>query len=130
MTQQYGSSNIIFGNKGEDLVVEYLEKNNFKILERNFYIQRKIGEIDIIAKKSDLIVFVEVKRRSSTYTKISDIITAKKRSCIIKTAELYLLKNNINTNQFILRFDIAYIITDLKEKTNNIEYFENVFTKI
>jgi len=130
MTQQYGSSNIIFGNKGEDLVVEYLEKNNFNILERNFYIQRKIGEIDIIAKKSDLIVFVEVKRRSSRYAKISDIITTKKRSCIIKTAELYLLKNNINTNQFILRFDIAYIITDLKEKTNNIEYFENVFTKI
>lgn len=130
MTQQYGSSNIIFGNRGEDLVVEYLNKNSFKILERNFYIQRKIGEIDIIAKKNNLIVFVEVKRRSSTYIKISDIITAKKRSCIIKTAELYLLKNNINTNEFIFRFDIAYVITNLKEKTNNIEYFENVFTKI
>ena len=51
-----------FGNTGEDIATEYLEKQGYIILERNFYCKQ--GEIDIIAKDKNEVVFVEVKSRS------------------------------------------------------------------
>ena len=47
-----------FGNTGEDIATEYLEKQGYIILERNFYCKQ--GEIDIIAKDKNEVVFVEV----------------------------------------------------------------------
>ena len=51
----------IIGSLKEGLAISYLEQNDFEILERNF--KCKIGEIDIIAKKDDIIRFIEVKYR-------------------------------------------------------------------
>ena len=47
------------GNLGEEIATKYLEKHNFKIIKRNFYCRQ--GEIDIIAKDKEEIVFIEVK---------------------------------------------------------------------
>ena len=52
-----------FGNTGENLATEYLEKQGYTILERNFYCKQ--GEIDIIAKIKKTLVFIEVKTRKS-----------------------------------------------------------------
>ena len=52
-----------FGKKAEDLAVEYLQKNGYKILVRNFRFQK--AEIDIVTEKDSLIVVVEVKARST-----------------------------------------------------------------
>ena len=51
------------GNIGEDYAVKILKKNKYKIVERNFTIRG--GEIDIIAKNGDYVIFVEVKTRSN-----------------------------------------------------------------
>ena len=51
------------GNLGEELAIELLKKNGYKILQRNF--QCKLGEIDIIALDKNTLVFVEVKTRWS-----------------------------------------------------------------
>ena len=53
-----------FGKCGEDLASAFLQNKGYKIIERNFRFGRN-GEIDIIAKKDDLVLFVEVKNRSS-----------------------------------------------------------------
>ena len=54
-----------FGNVGEQIAAEYLVKNGFKILDRNFRYGR-FGEIDIIAVENEYICFIEVKTRTSS----------------------------------------------------------------
>ncbi|MEN8187811.1 MAG: YraN family protein, partial [Bacteroidota bacterium] len=53
------------GKKGEDLAVEFLIKNGFEILDRNWRFKK--AEIDIIAQKDDLLVMAEVKTRSTDF---------------------------------------------------------------
>ena len=51
----------VIGAFKEDIAISYLEENGFKIIERNF--KCKIGEIDVIAKKDEVIRFIEIKYR-------------------------------------------------------------------
>jgi len=80
------------GSKGEDLAVAHLEKERFKIIERNFRGQR--GEIDIIAKKGKTLYFLEVKARGSgSIIDPLEAVTPAKQQSIRRTAEYYLLKH-------------------------------------
>ncbi|MGI5913403.1 MAG: YraN family protein [Bacteroidales bacterium] len=111
----------ILGKKGEELAAEFLKKEGYTILEKNW----KAGklEIDIIARKEDEIIFVEVKTRSDNYlaTPESAVNTKKQRS-IISAANRYLKKNGIDMES---RFDI---ITLVKEKDNFIiDHIKNAF---
>ncbi|WP_168236858.1 YraN family protein, partial [Campylobacter fetus] len=54
-----GLKEYLFGFKGENMAAKYLVSQGFEILEKNFH--SKFGEIDIIAKKDDVLHFVEVK---------------------------------------------------------------------
>ncbi len=114
------------GNFAESIVSNFLEKQNFQILSRNFTI--KGGEIDIIAKKEDLIIFVEVRSWSRVFweegTPLQTISKAKMKR-IIKTAKYYLLKNRYNIDNFFIRFDVAGVVGE--EKEQKIEYFEGAF---
>ena len=96
------------GQLGEDKACEYLEKNNYTILERNFRCSQ--GEIDIIAKdlsKNEL-VFIEVKTRSSfLYGMPSEAVTKIKKRHLLSASKYYLFKNNI-TNSFV-RFDVVEV---------------------
>lgn len=87
------------GNLGEEIAVEYLKEHGYKILDRNFR-YKGYGELDIIAKKSDDLVFVEVKTRfksgnDSNYAP-EDNITYFKQKQLIKLAKIYLAKNKIS----------------------------------
>ena len=55
--------NKALGNKGEEIASSFLVEKGFELLKRNYRIYR-VGEIDIIAKKENLIIFVEVKTRN------------------------------------------------------------------
>lgn len=79
------------GSQGEDLACQYLRKLGYKILQRNFRIRG--GEIDIICKDKDYLVFVEVKARySHEYGLPSESITPWKIKALSKTALFYIQK--------------------------------------
>ena len=95
------------GNLGEEIAAEYLEKYDYKIIKRNFYCRQ--GEIDIIAKDKEEVVFIEVKTRSSiNFGQPSEAVNSVKQKHMIKAAQYYLYKNNC-LNDFI-RFDVVEIL--------------------
>ena len=97
------------GSYGEKIASDFLEKENHKIIDRNFRCYR--GEIDIIAydMTTKELVFVEVKtRRNFNYGIPAESVTKKKLNHIRKTIEYYLYKNEIE-NVFI-RVDIIEIV--------------------
>lgn len=110
------------GKKAEDLAVEYLEKNSYKILVRNFRFQK--AEIDIIAEKENLIVVVEVKARSTDAFMLPQEAVIKTKIKLIVSAANYYLEE-FKKNQEV-RFDIISVLPD--EKSNfTIEHIENAF---
>lgn len=108
----------ILGKNGEDVAAEYLMKNNYKIIERNF--SCKTGEIDIIALKDDYLVFIEVKTRSSNkYGLPSEAVTKSKLQHLYKTARYYAYIRNLQ-DEFI-RFDVIEVyFENSKYKVNHI----------
>ncbi|MBI5414758.1 YraN family protein [Candidatus Peregrinibacteria bacterium] len=112
-----------FGDKGEDLAVEYLKKRGYTILDRNFQTQR--GEIDIIAEKDKKIFFVEVKsRRNDFFGDAIESITDQKKEKIYRTAFAYLEKKNIPEER---DWQIDVITIDFLENPPKIEYYESPF---
>ena len=77
------------GKKGEELSVEYLLKEGYKILERNWTFQK--AEIDIIAQKESILAIVEVKTRSSLdFGAPQDFVKPKKIQLLIKAVNAYI----------------------------------------
>lgn len=111
------------GNKGEGIACQYLIKNGYKILEKNFKVS--FGEIDLIVNKNNIICFVEVKTRNSLiYGLPEEAITEKKKSKIIKVAQYYIKKKHLYN--YLFRFDVISI----KLKNNNLEnikFIKNAF---
>lgn len=107
------------GKIGEDAVCKYLGNNNYEILSRNYH--SRYGEIDIIAKSGECIVFVEVKTRKSTvYGNPAEFVTQQKMKKIIKTAMIYLQNRECE-----MRFDVAEVF--INNGSYKINYIENAF---
>lgn len=106
------------GMGGETLAEKYLKENKYTILKRNY--QTKIGEIDIIAKKENTIVFVEVKQRATLkYGYPREAVTPYKQNKIRQTALCYLKQNKLINSS--VRFDCIEILND------KITHIENCF---
>lgn len=112
------------GNFGERKVKNFLRRKGYKILDANY--AKKYGEIDIIAKRKDIIAFVEVKTRSENPL-ISGVyaVNKAKQARIIKTAKTYLYENQIDLQP---RFDIAEVeVMGGLIKKAKINYIENAY---
>ncbi len=109
------------GKMGEQLAADYLSRNGYTILERNFIFDK--AEIDIIAQKEKRVVVVEVKTRNSTvFGDPKDFVTKGKIKLLVKAANEYLISNSLELE---VRFDIIAV---LKNKTvEKVEHFENAF---
>ena len=97
-----------FGRQGEDLAVEFLLKEGYEILERNWYFRH--NEVDILAKDHDTLVVIEVKTRSgNSYGEPYTAVDFRKQQYLIFAAERYIFSNNFDVE---VRFDIVSIIID------------------
>lgn len=95
--------NKITGDHGENIACRYLEKQGYKILERNYRIRD--GEIDIVAKDKGALVFVEVKTRySHDYGLPQESMTPWKIKYLLKTAKFYVQKINWGEREYRLDF--------------------------
>lgn len=94
------------GNKGETVAVHFLKKKGYQILERNFRLER--GEIDIIAKDGDTLVFVEVKTGiSGKFGEPEERVDQKKQMQVGKVAMEYLQSKNLENVD--CRFDVVAV---------------------
>lgn len=95
------------GNDGEQKSCDYLLEQGFFIVERNY--RTKDGEVDIIALKEDVLVFVEVKTLPSGNSEtLLKELNARKLKRIIKTSKCFLTKYRQYSNNYI-RFDVIVI---------------------
>jgi putative endonuclease len=111
------------GIAGEEVARDYLILQGYEILEKNFHSSQ--GEIDIIAKDQDCLVFVEVKNYSfRSYGSPLGAVGRTKKKSIIHAAEYYLYKNNIRN--IYSRFDV---ITIYRKAIGNrvIEHYKDAF---
>ncbi len=109
------------GKKGEQLAVDFLLKNGYKILERNYRFDK--AEVDIIARQNDTLAVIEVKTRSSTdFGNPQDFVKPKQIQRLVKAVDEYV---NVNSLDVEVRFDIIAIVRE--GKSFNIEHLENAF---
>lgn len=97
-----------FGNYGERVALNFLQNKGYKIIDKNVRIGR--GEIDIIARKKNLIVFVEVKCRMSDVTiDLADSISYTQEQKLVGSCEKYLEMKHLKYNDY--RIDLIGIIS-------------------
>lgn len=109
------------GELGEDLAVEELEKNGYEIVERNW--RYKKAEIDIIARKNEVLAIVEVKTRSNDYIgNPQDFVTPKKIKMLVEAVNEYVVSKDLEVE---VRFDIIAIIINQNKLT--LEHLEDAF---
>lgn len=99
------------GKKGEQLAIDFLIDNKYKILEKNYRYLK--AEVDIIAKKEGVLAVVEVKTRSSDYFgNPQDFVNPKKIKLLLSAIDYYVNEKDLDVE---VRFDIIAIITNKKE---------------
>jgi putative endonuclease len=107
------------GRHAELQVAQTLQKQGFTILAYNYRI--KGAEIDLIATKDSLLIFVEVKMRTQNYFDLGDVIVASKKRKIMFAAKDFIARNKYH--QISYRFDVALI------QETQMTYIPNAFNE-
>jgi putative endonuclease len=112
------------GNQGETLVLDYYLERGYFFVDRNYsyYKKRKIGEIDLIVMKDNIIHLVEVKtRQNEFYNKAIEAVTPTKLKCLWQTYQGFLSQNKRYRESFF-QFDVATVVD------NNITVYPNCYS--
>ena len=104
-----------FGDESENLATLFLEQESYVIIERNYF-ARKLGEIDIIAMKEEVLHFIEVKSGKADFDPVYNVTPAKLRK-VINSAHYYLKSKNL---------DLSFSIDALIIRGDEVEFIENV----
>ena len=109
------------GNLGEELAVEFLRKEGYRILETNWTFQK--AEIDILAQKENILAVVEVKTRSSLdFGLPQDFVKPKKIQLLVKAVDAFVSERDLDIQ---VRFDI--IAVHKEDKSFVIEHLIDAF---
>lgn len=107
------------GSEYEERAAQYLKEQGWVVLERNYRCRQ--GEIDIIARDGDCLVFVEVKyRRSTKYGDPAEAVTPAKQKRIIRTALFYI--GTHHRTMPACRFDVIGILGE------KLTHYQNAFS--
>ena len=110
------------GALGERLAARHLANNDYSILQTNY--RSKSGEIDIVAEKDGMLVFVEVRTRTGTGAgSPEESITESKRDHLIDAAQEYLQAHNAENRDW--RIDLVAVQFDSSRKLQRIHIVEN-----
>ncbi|WDF68299.1 YraN family protein [Sphingobacterium oryzagri] len=108
------------GKRGEQLAVKFLAQRGYDIITLNW--RHKYGEIDIIARDKDTLVFIEVKARSSSsFGEPDSFVDSRKQALLIRAADAYL---DISGYEGEIRFDIVAVYL---HKNDHIELIKDAF---
>ena len=135
MKQDNRTSKRILGDLGESIACEYLFKHGFEILDKNYL--RKWGEIDIVAKKDNIIRFIEVKSVSCVTLKPvtqettnqkdwfrpEENVHPQKLRRLARTMQTYLLEKRIDLEW---QLDIVTVKISQKDRLARLEIIENI----
>ena len=122
---EHPTARIILGERGEDHAARYLRRQGYKILVRRF--KSRSGEIDIVCRHGDWLVFVEVKtRKSDRYGAPSESVNREKQRHMSKTALDYL--RLLDNPRVRFRFDIVEVLLPAgAKKPDDIRLIQNAF---
>jgi len=110
------------GKEGEEIAIRFLKKNGYKIIERNYVC--KMGEMDIIAREKDTLVFVEVKTRTSTAFGPPQLAVNSAKQRQLSKVALYFLKEK-QLEDMKARFDVVAIL--LLPERPDVQIIKNAF---
>jgi putative endonuclease len=110
------------GKRGEEVALRFLKKKGYRIIEKNYAC--KMGEMDIIAKEKDTLVFIDEKTRTSALFGPPQLaVNFSKQRQLSKVALNYLKENRLEEAK--ARFDVVAIL--LGQKEEGIELIRNAF---
>jgi putative endonuclease len=110
------------GQEGENIAFSYLRQRGYHVMDRNY--RCPCGEIDLIAKDGETLVFVEVKTRHSTiFGQPEEAVDFKKRKKMSAVALWYIEEKKINN--YYARFDVVSIL--LSKDPPEIQLFRDAF---
>ena len=99
------------GKKGEEMALRFLKKRGYRIIERNYAC--KMGEMDIIAREKDTLVFIEVKTRTSTTFGPPQLAVNPKKQLQMSKVALHFLKEK-KLEDVKARFDVVAILLGVR----------------
>jgi len=109
------------GIKGEEAACRYFEKHGYKILERRF--RSAFGEVDIIIRKKDVVVFAEVKAWDILGMENLEYSVNSAKQNRIRNTALFFLRHHSELSGCRIRFDLVF----LSWRTEKLVHWENAF---
>ncbi|MBI2087097.1 MAG: YraN family protein [Candidatus Zambryskibacteria bacterium] len=109
------------GDIGENIACDFLENRGFKIVERNYL--RKWGEIDIVARKANVIRFIEVKSVTQETYRAEENMHPRKLKRLGKTIQTYLLHKKLDCDW---QLDLIMVKMDMNTRKARVEMIENI----
>src|SRR3989338_1942380 len=117
-----GWEKIKVGRFGERVALEFLKRKGYKVLETNF--RTPFGELDLVARKKDFTVFVEIKTRTTSSLGPPYLsVTRMKQAHLIKNALCYLKRYGLVDSNW--RIDIVSVKLNCEYEAEDIEIIEN-----
>ena len=115
------------GRLGEELARDFLKKRGFRILESNYRCPE--GEIDIIARQKDCLVFIEVRTKTSReFGSPEESVTQAKKKRMVTIAQYY--RQTHDKTLPLWRIDFVAVELDKKGKPSRIELIENAVSEV